>query len=311
VTAAAVGGMRPARTATRRRVHWFKYLAVAPFVLVVAGFVAYPVFELVRTALGDVKLRAGQFLWRFAGLQNFRAMLDDPIFLVSLKNSAIFIVLTVLLTLLFGVLLALLVDRAAGRLQRVAQNVLIWPAIVAPVVVSVVWLLILSPQIGLLNKLLDSVGLADQGWLGDPVGAMLSVVAVDVWHWTPIVFLLVYTALRAIDPALTEAARIDGAGYWQVLRSVILPLLAPAIAGAAAIRVVMGVKVFDEMYLLTFGGPGTATTVISLYIRQVFFDSFRLGYGAAISVAVVVMVIVLFALLAAARWATKAVSRRA
>lgn len=283
--------VRTAPMRPRRTVPWFKYASVAPLFVLLVAFVGYPVYELVKTSVGTVELRDGQFLWEFVGLENFSHVFSDDLFLTSLKNSAVFIVATVVLTLLFGIALALIVDRATGRLQRVAQNVLIWPAIVAPVVVSVVWLLILSPQIGLLNKLLESVGLPRQGWLGEPVGAMASVIAVDVWHWTPIVFLLVYTALRALDSTLLEAARVDGASYWQTLRSIVLPLLMPAIMGAAVIRIIMGVKVFDEMYLLTFGGPGTATTVISLYIRSVFFEDFRFGYGAALSVTVVALVI--------------------
>jgi multiple sugar transport system permease protein len=275
----------------RRPLPWFKYLSVAPLLVLLVAFVGYPVYELVKTSLGTVRLEQGEFLWEFAGFGNFGRVFRDELFLTSLKNSAVFIVATVALTLVLGIGLALVVDRATGRLQRVAQNVLIWPAIVAPVVVSVVWLLILSPQIGLLNRILDSLGLPEQGWLGQPVGAMASVIVVDVWHWTPIVFLLVYTALRAIDASLLEAALVDGATYWQTLRSIIFPILTPAIVGAAIIRIIMGVKVFDEMYLLTFGGPGTATTVISIYIRSVFFEDFNFGYGAALSVTVVGLVI--------------------
>ncbi|NED99493.1 carbohydrate ABC transporter permease [Phytoactinopolyspora halotolerans] len=294
----------------RRPVPWFKYLSVAPLVILLLAFVGYPVYELVKTSLGTVRLEQGQFLWEFSGFDNFSRVFTDDLFLTSLKNSLIFILATVALTLLFGIALALIVDRATGRLQRVAQNILIWPAIVAPVVVSVVWLLILSPQIGLLNRVLDSLGLPEQGWLGQPVGAMASVIAVDVWHWTPIVFLLVYTALRAIDSSLLEAARVDGATYWQTLRSITLPILTPAIIGAAVIRIIMGVKVFDEMYLLTFGGPGTATTVISIYIRSVFFEDFNFGYGAALSVTVVVLVMAVFLVAVGVRRMTRSGGRR-
>ncbi|WP_240760083.1 carbohydrate ABC transporter permease [Phytoactinopolyspora endophytica] len=297
----------PRRGAWRRSrpVPWFKYLSVAPLVVLLVAFVGYPVFELIKTSLGRVRLEQGQFLWEFAGFDNFSRVFRDELFLTSLKNSAVFIVATVVLTLVFGIALALVVDRAAGRLQRVAQNILIWPAIVAPVVVSVVWLLILSPQIGLLNRILDSLGLPEQGWLGQPFGAMASVIAVDVWHWTPIVFLLVYTALRAIDSSVLEAALVDGATYWQTLRSIIFPILTPAIVGAAVIRIIMGVKVFDEMYLLTFGGPGTATTVISIYIRDVFFEDFNFGYGAALSVTVVMLVLAVFAVALGVRRITR------
>lgn len=282
----------PARAARRRRIPWFKYLALAPLAVFFLGLVAYPVGQLIWLAFGDVRLVAGDLLWRFAGLDNFARMLDDPTFARALENSLVFIFFTVVITILLGVLLALATDRLV-RGQQWVQNVLIWPAIVAPVVISVIWLLILSPQIGLLNKLLASVGVTGQTWLGEPVGAMASVILVDVWHWTPIVFLFVYTALRGIDQAVLEAASVDGASYPQQVRHVILPLLTPAILGVAGIRIVMGVKAFDEMYLLTFGGPGDATTVITIYLRSVFFEAFQYGYGAALSVTVVLLVVAL------------------
>jgi multiple sugar transport system permease protein len=279
----------------RRRVPWFKYVSVLPLVLFFLGLVAYPVIQLIWMSFGDIRLVAGDFIWRFVGLENFTRMLSDDRFGHSLVVSLIFVSSTVVLTVALGVLLALATDRIV-RTQQWIQNVLIWPAIIAPVVISVIWLLILSPQIGLLNKLLASVGLTPQTWLGEPVGAMTSIILVDTWHWTPIVFLFVYTALRGIDPAVVEAASVDGASYPRTVRHIILPLLTPAILGVAGIRVVMGVKAFDEMYLLTFGGPGDATSVITIYLRSVFFEAFQYGYGAALSVTVVLLVIAVIGL---------------
>ncbi len=286
---------RPAPSRRRKPVAWFKYLAVAPLAVFFLALIAYPVGQLIWLALGHVKMRAGAMLWTFAGLDNFTRMLDDATFRTSILNSAVFITATVVLTVAFGIVLALATDRLV-RGQQLLQNILLWPAIIAPVVISVMWLLILSPQIGLLNKGLESLGAPGQTWLGDQTGAMVAIILVDVWHWTPIVFLFVYTALRGLDSSVLEAAAVDGAGYWQRTRLIVLPLLMPAILGAAAIRVVMGVKAFDEMYLLTFGGPGTATTVISIYLRSVFFESFEYGYGAALSVTVVVLVVLVLVL---------------
>lgn len=291
-----------------RAVPWFKYLSVAPLTLFFLGLVAYPLGQLVWMAFGDVRLVAGDFRWRSVGLDNFERMLDDDIFKTSLWNSLVFVTSTTVLTVVFGGVLALATDWL-GRTKQVAQNVLIWPAIVAPVVISVVWLLILSPQIGLLNRILVSLGLERQIWLGQSTGAMGSIIIADVWHWTPIVFLFVYTAMRGIDPHVLEAATVDGAGYLRTVRSIILPLIAPAILGVTAIRIIMGVKAFDEMYLLTFGGPGTATTVITIYLRSVFFDSFEYGYGAALSVTVVLLVVAVLLLLFLVQSVVRKVSR--
>lgn len=293
VVATATGARGAARAPDRRRPHnlsAFKILSLLPLVLVLVLLVAFPIGQMIWMSFGDVRLAAGDMVWDFAGLANYERMLGDETFRVSLWNSLVFIFFTVVISVVLGIALALAADRLV-RGQKLVQNVLLWPAILAPVVISVAWLLILSPQVGLLNKILRSVGASPQTWLGEPFGAMASVIAVDVWHWTPIVFLLIYTALRSLDSSVLEAASIDGANYVATVRYIVLPLLAPAILGAVAIRVLMGVKVFDEMYLLTFGGPGTATTVISIYLRSVFFESFQYGFGSALSVTVVVLVL--------------------
>lgn len=303
-----VHGAKAHATHRRRPFPWFKYLSVLPLLLFFLALVAFPIGQLVWMSFGRVRLVAGNFIWRWVGLDNFDEMISDHVFGISLWNSLVFITSTVILTLVLGVVLALATDRLV-RGQQLAQNIIIWPAIVAPVVISVIWLLILSPQIGLLNRVLISLGIGPQAWLGDQFGAMASVIVLDVWHWTPIVFLFVYTALRGLDPEVLEAASVDGANYMQRVRFVVLPQLAPAILGAAAVRIVMGVKVFDEMYLLTFGGPGTATTVISIYIRSVFFDAFNYGYGAALSVTVVLLVLLALVLGLVLRAMIRRVSR--
>jgi multiple sugar transport system permease protein len=242
-------------------------------------------------SLGHITLRAGDILWEFAGVDNFVRLSEDALFANSLRVTAVFTISAVALTVVLGTVLAFAVDRMVRQAQWL-QNILLWPAIVTPVVISVVWLLLLSPQIGLVNKVLGSLGLPTQTWLGEPTGALVSIILVDVWHWTPVVFLFIYTALRGIDSSIVEAASVDGATYWQRVRHILLPLLTPALIGVTAIRVIMSVKAFDEMYLLTFGGPGNATTVITIYLRSVFFESFEYGYGAALSVTVVLLVVV-------------------
>lgn len=267
----------------------FGLLAMLPFAAFLLVFAAYPLAQLVRMAVSEVRVEQGVFRWSFAGMSNVEAILDDPVALRSVVNTLVFIGATVPLSLVLGTVLAVLVDRSA-LFAPVARNLALWPAVVAPVVVSLIWLLILSPSIGSLNKLLDTVGLPAQGWLGSGSGAMMAIILVDVWHWTPVVFLLVYVALKAISGELLEAARVDGAGELRVVRHVVLPMLRPALLTAALIRLVMGVKAFDEMYLLTRGGPGDATTLVSLHVRNVFFDRLELGYGAAFSLAIVLVI---------------------
>jgi multiple sugar transport system permease protein len=281
---------RGSRTSGWRGLLGFKGAALLPLVLFLVVFAAYPLFELVRMAFSTVDVRGGAFTWQFSGLANLARVPEDGVFATALRNTVVFVAGTTVSTVLLGAGLALLVDRAR-LLGRVARNVFLWPAVIAPVVVSVIWWMLLSPEFGLLNRLLPLIGLQPQGWLADPDAALPAVMLVDVWHWTPIVFLLVYAALQAVDRNLYEAARIDGASEWQIVRRLTLPLLMPTVLAAAGVRVVMGVKVFDEMFLLTHGGPGVATTIVSIHIQKVFFDDVDLGYGAALGLTVVAAVL--------------------
>jgi multiple sugar transport system permease protein len=133
-----------------------------------------------------------------------------------------------------------------------------------------------------------------QSWLASTTWALPTLVVVDVWHWTPVVFLLVLAGLASIDQTLYEAARVDGASEWRIFWRITLPLLAPTLAIAAMARAILGFKVFDEIFLLTNGGPGTSTEVVSTYVRDVFFEQFNMGYGAFLGITIVLLLILLF-----------------
>jgi multiple sugar transport system permease protein len=171
--------------------------------------------------------------------------------------------------------------------KNFARNIFVWPAVVAPVVVSVMWLLILDPTVGLVNKILQSIGAQPQIWLDSKTGAFISVVVVDVWHWTPVVFLFIFAGLNGINQEILEAARVDGASELQIVRRIILPILIPTIAVIALLRTIMSIKAFDEMYLLTKGGPDGATSLISLQIRKIFVEVLDFGYASALSLCIV------------------------
>lgn len=279
-------------------------VALLPFVLFCLAIGAYPFAQVIRMALSKVHFGATGFTFELTGFGNFQQVLANKDAWEALGNTAVFIVATTIGSLVAGLILALLVNRAVWALP-VARNVLIWPAVIAPVVVSLIWLLILSPTVGGLNKVLETIGLPGQAWLNTRHGAMLSLIALDIWHWTPVVFLFIYTALQSISDELLEAARMDGASERQVLQRVILPLLVPAIAAVAVVRIVMGVKVFDEMYLLTSGGPNGATTLVSQRIQLWFFQDLNYGQAAAFSILVVAITIaiLLLALLTRSRMA--------
>jgi multiple sugar transport system permease protein len=276
------------RRSGKRSQSKMRVFALLPFAVFGLVFAAYPMIQVVRMAFSDVQIQRGGFIWEFNGTANLERVLRDGAAWQAFGNTILFVVLTVVFSLVIGLVLALLVDRAVMMLP-LARNVLVWPAVVAPVIVSLMWLLILSPTAGGLNKVLGTFGIPGQGWLATETGAMASVVIVDVWHWTPVVFLFLYTALKSIDESTLEAARMDGAHEMSIIRHIVLPLLAPAIGAVIIVRVIMGVKAFDEMYLLTRGGPNGSTTLVTQHIKTLFFDNLQLGTGSAFSMLIVVL----------------------
>jgi multiple sugar transport system permease protein len=273
----------------------FEHWALLPLLLFFLAFVIYPVFELVSLGFSTVTLSQGGLVREFSGLSNFYAMLEDRIFWGSLLNTVIFVAAAVILQLTLGTLFALLVERARF-LSGMARNVIVWPAIVTPVAVGATWWLLLNIEFGLFNYVLDALGLPQQAWLASTTWALPTLIVVDVWHWTPVVFLFVLAGLANIDHTLYEAARIDGASEWRVFRNITLPLLAPTLVVAAITRIILGFKVFDEIFLLTGGGPGNSTEVISTYIQEVFVQQTDFGYGAFLSLTIITILIGLFAI---------------
>ncbi|MDQ3541935.1 MAG: sugar ABC transporter permease [Chloroflexota bacterium] len=262
-----------------------------PLFLFLLLFVVYPVGELIRMAFSNLETMRGEFVWDFNGFSNLGTMVNDKTFLVSLRNTVVFVLLATTLQIIIGTALAVLVEKARF-LGGLARNVLIWPAIITPVAISVIWWLIINIEFGVLNHILDALGLPEQRWLASTTWALPALIVVDVWHWTPLVLLLVLAGLANIDHTLYEAARMDGASEWKVLWGITLPLLAPVLVVAAITRIVLGFKVFDEIYVLTSGGPGLSTEVISIYIRRVFFEQLRMGYGAFLGLTVVTFLVV-------------------
>lgn len=285
---------------SRRSKAGWAAIALAPFALFCLAIGAYPLVRVLQMALTEVDITGTGFHFTWTGLTNLQTVLGDGAAWQALWNTLVFVLATVVGSLIAGLVAALLVDRAVTLLP-IARNVMIWPAVIAPVVVSLIWLLILSPTAGGLNKVLASIGIPEQSWLNTEFGAMASVVVVDIWHWSPIVFLFMYTALKGIGEEILEAARVDGASEGAILRRIVLPLLLPSIAAVALVRVVMGVKAFDEMYLLTAGGPNGATTLVSQRIQLWFFHDLKYGEAAAFSIVVIGITVALLLVAVAAR----------
>src|SRR5579862_983591 len=248
---------------------------VAPALLVLATLSIYPLLYLIKVSLQD----AHGFT-----IAHYTRLFQDRLFGVAVGQTLLYASAALTLEFLLGLALALLVDSLAhGRaLIRIG---LLAPMLLPPVVAAVIWRLIYNPEFGVLNGVLRQLGFntANFTWTSGRTTAMLSVILVDVWEWTPFLFLLLTAGLQAIPVEPIEAARVDGAGYWQILLDVILPLLKPVILLALLLRSMDLLRIFDQIFILTQGGPGSATETMSLYIYRTAFRFSNFGYAAAMS----------------------------
>lgn len=279
--------------ADRKNARWL-LISLLPAALVFLFLSAYPVLNLLRLSLYLVQWQNGSAIFQFVGLDNFRHLFSgDEIYWAGVRNTILFSLVVVAFQMALGFAMAFAVSRGGSRGRHILTGIFLLPIIVPPIVIGTMWRLILGREFGLLNGLMTSLGLPQMDWLGDPHLAFLSIVIVDIWHWTPFVFLLMLTGLESLDGEVLEAARLDVKGFGQELRFVLVPMLLPTIVITALFRIILSFKVFDEIYLLTGGGPGTATEVVNFSIYQVFLKQDRVGDGAAMSVVTVVAIVIM------------------
>ncbi|HTI47310.1 MAG TPA: sugar ABC transporter permease [Casimicrobiaceae bacterium] len=279
--------------------HWSLLPAVVLFVLLTA----YPVANLVRMSVSTIEFAQGTETWTFTPLRNLALLRADEVIPPAVRNTLIFVVAAVAMEMVLGLALALLVA-GVSRGKGLVRTVMILPILVPPVAIGSMWKLLYNYDFGIFNQALTALHLPPVNWLGSTSIALWSVILVDVWHWVPFVFLILFAAVEALPIDVLEAARVDGATRSQLLRRVVLPLLKPAIVVALLFRTILAFKVFDEVFLLTSGGPGTSTELVTLHLYKVFFEQNQLGYGALLSLALIAAIL---AFLLVGRQATKAV----
>ncbi len=284
--------MLPARTAEQSFIdRHLGALTIGPAVALLLFVTVYPVANLLAMSVSTIEFSGAKEVWSFTPGKNFARLLEDQLFRISLANTLILVVLSVALELLLGLSLALLVS-GVPRMTGLVRTAMIVPILMPPVAIGSMWKLMYNYDFGVMNQILASVGIDPVNWLGDPRVALLSIVIVDVWHWVPLVFLILLAAVEGVPRELVEAAYIDGAGTWRIVRSVIVPLIMPALGVAMIFRTVGAFKMFDQVFLLTSGGPGTSTEVVSLHLYKVFFRQNELGYGSLLSIAVILAIAV-------------------
>lgn len=267
---------------------WFAALMVGPGIAVLVLTTTFPLIYLVWNSFHQINLSMPG-LTGFVGFDNYAQMLSDERFWHSLTLTGIYTVSTVALQLVIGLGLALLVLQIPAG-QWLFRVIAILPIVLAPVVVGMFWrTLMLTPEFGVVDYASRSLGLGSHNWLGDPTLALVSVIVIHTWQWTPFAFLVLLASLAALPPDVFEAARIDRANALQRFWHLTLPLIRPAIVIVVILRSVIALSAFAAVYAATGGGPGTATEILNLYAYRTAFLELDFGYGSALAVSLLVI----------------------
>jgi multiple sugar transport system permease protein len=264
------------------------YLMLGPTLFLVLGVVVYPLIDGLRSSTGF--FRFGRQV-RSVGLDNYTQAFADPRFVEALLTTLRFVLLAVTIETILGLALALLCAREVRFIRRI-RTTLILPMIVTPVVVGIVFRLIYASDVGMLASFANAFGMDPPQILSTGNGAFMGLVFLDLWEWTPLLFLILLAGIQSLPVEPFEAARVDGAGAWRTFVDHTLPMLRPVILVAVTLRAIDALTTFDQVYVLTRGGPGTSTQLISIYGYQTFFQFQQTGYAAAMMFMVALVVLV-------------------
>lgn len=260
----------------------FKLISILPAILILVMVIAYPLYSLFRMSFTNVSaLNLLSGTEKGIGLNNYLKLLKDPIFIKSILNTLYFTVISVGLQVILAIILAMLVFPMKRRVQNLIITLLLFPAMIADVAVAMVWKPLLDASTGLINYYIGRMGFSPINFLGDATIAMWTVIIMAVWQWTPYMFIFVLSGMQALSTSYYEVAELEGANVFQKLRYVILPLIKPVLMVAIFFRITSSIRVFDKVYVLTGGGPGSATETISTYIQRVGFTKMEFGLASA------------------------------
>jgi multiple sugar transport system permease protein len=292
---AAIEARRPGRAVAWLRRNQFPFAMIAPTIVLLFLLTIFPMIYSIYISFRDFYLPRPQIA-RFVGLRNYADVLTDARFWTALKQTAYFMLGSISVEFVLGFLLALFFfqEFRGKSLKAVYLPLILLPMMIAPVVVGYMWRLLYQVQFGPVNYLLaEYFGLGPYEWTSSPDTALLSVMIADIWQWTPFVTLVLLAGLVSLPQELFEVADIDGASGWQKIRYVILPLLRRVIAIVLLIRVLDAFRELDKIFVLTQGGPGTATETASFYAYLTGFKYFKVGYASAMSILLLFVTVLL------------------
>jgi multiple sugar transport system permease protein len=279
------------QTAVERRDRRFGWLIASPSLGLLFLVILFPVFWALFTSVHDYTLIAPNFD-TFNGLDNYLKAAGDPEFRHTMLLTAFFVAAVVLLEFAIGFLVALMLH-TVERFKSVYYAILLCPLLMNPVIVGLIWRMFLHPSLGIVNYLLSVIGLAPVNWLGSTKVALWTLVMVDIWHQVSFMIVLLLAGLSALPREPYEAARVDGASALRSFWHITLPLMMPVIAVTLLIRLIFAVKTYDLVYIMTRGGPGVATDLVSYFIYRTAFVSLNIGEASAMSAILLVVILAL------------------
>jgi multiple sugar transport system permease protein len=264
-----------------------------PAVAIFAVVILYPLINAFYVSFHQWDLATGGKMF-FIGWRNYQETIQDSYFWTAIGRSLLFVLIVVPIEILLGTFIANLLNKEI-RGQRFFRVIFILPMMITSIVVAILWKIIYDAQFGILNWALSVVGVSPQVWLGNPKLALLAVAVLDVWQNTPFIILIVLAALQSIPGEVYQAALIDGASRWQTFRYITLPYLKYTLLLGAVFKVVDTFRVFDTIYVLTKGGPGRATELISVYAYKTGFSLFKLCLSASQSFMLMILTLIIAA----------------
>ncbi len=261
---------------------------VIPAVLFLLAICIYPLINSLYLTFNEWSLTSNKppkWIW----LGNYWELLRDDRFWSSLKTTVVFTGGVVSIEMCIGLILALSSSKNT-RFRQVCRSIILIPMMITPVVLGLIWKYMFNPENGIINYLLGLIGINGPIWLGEPKPALPAVMIVDVWQWTPFIFLLLLSGIASLPQEVFEAAKVDGASPRQIFRYITLPLLMPFMLVALLIRFIDSFKIFDTIFVMTRGGPANATETLSIYTYKVGLNFFRMGYAATLSYVILIII---------------------
>jgi multiple sugar transport system permease protein len=265
------------------------WIFIAPAAIIMALGCLLPVLAAVRLGFFDWSMGTPWSEAKWVGVSAFVDAIKDPAVWRSLWTTLKFAFISVSIEMALGIALALVLERSV-RGTTFFRTLFVLPMMIAPIAVGLTWRYLFDSQFGLVNAILGTFSIAPKGWLADETLAFAAIIISDIWQWTPFVFIMVMAGLAGVDSSAVEAARIDGASTRQIITKIKLPMIAHVLAITLVMRLIDAFRVLEVIYILTFGGPGDSTEVLSLHIYKTAFIGQKLGAASAISVLLLIVV---------------------